>query len=176
MKFKHILIIFIVLWLNAALFTGWRNLDRNEPASPLLEKTIPEFSLPIIGKENQFLTKDSFKDKKVFLNFFASWCKACVKEHPDLIEISKTHALPYYGIAFKDDDNYINDLIGRFGNPFDLIAADYDGLFGISLGIMGLPYSMLIDENGTIIAVHRGVITERIFNKKFLPLLKDKNL
>ena len=66
--------IFILL-----LYVG---LDNNSRLvhSPLIDKKLPEFNLPILQSESQAKIS-TFPDDTFLLNVWASWCIECIREH-----------------------------------------------------------------------------------------------
>ena len=96
---------------------------------------------------------------KILVNFWATWCGACVKEMPYLNEISKKHRVvgimkgPFSGQNYSAADiNFENVLAGE----------DFFNDFTISV----LPTSVLI-ENGVITEVHVGMITKSVVSDWF---------
>ena len=69
--------------------------------------------------------KGQFKNNEfTILNFWASWCSPCRKEHPNLVRLSKITNLKLVGINFKDDKSNAKNFLQENGNPFDILAKD----------------------------------------------------
>ncbi len=66
------------------------------------------------------------KNNFTLINFWASWCAPCKKEHKHLISLKKKN-IKILGINFKDNTSNANDFIKRLGNPYYLIASDNEG-------------------------------------------------
>ena len=79
------------------------------------------------------------------VNFFASWCKPCLVEHPLLIEMKKS-GIKIIGINFRDDENNFKEWINEHGNPFEYIIRD-DGTIAYEMGLIGVPETYFIIEN-----------------------------
>ncbi|MHB1204843.1 MAG: redoxin family protein, partial [Rhodospirillaceae bacterium] len=79
----------------AALF-GKRLLDVEHGIDPsliptvLLETPAPAFDLPPLPGRWEALRSDELKGQVTLVNFWGSWCVACVAEHPMLLEIAKS--------------------------------------------------------------------------------------
>ena len=112
-------------------------------------REIPQFSLSTQNKNQEF-TQDDLKGHPSLLTFFASWCFSCRIEHKMLGEISKKYNTPLYGIAYRDDENSVVTWLSKFGNPFLKIGFDILGDIGFEWGILGVPETFLIDENGIV--------------------------
>ena len=76
------LLVFVVL----AGFLGW-GLQRDPSIidSPLIDKSAPAIDLPVLASGEVFQS-DALMGKVWVLNVFASWCVACVAEHPLLVQ------------------------------------------------------------------------------------------
>lgn len=136
--------------------------------------SIPAFILetfdPMPTDSLTFSHKD-LKGKVVFVTFFASWCPACVAEHPSLALIQGRSGLMRLGIAVQDKDSALGRMLSKKGNPFDRIGADRDGQVSNSWGIPGLPQSFLVDKSGVIRYQHSGALSSSTITKTILPLI-----
>ena len=76
--------------------------------SALIDKLIPEFSLPPIdngtpqGYGKGFSSADFKAGGISVVNVFASWCLPCRAEHPFITKLSKMNVAKVYGLNFKD--------------------------------------------------------------------------
>jgi len=59
-------------------------LNPREVPSPLINKSAPAFTLPVLGKDNVTFSPEEMRGKVWVLNVWASWCAACRDEHPHL--------------------------------------------------------------------------------------------
>ena len=55
----------------------------------LVGKPIPLIDLKLLNSEKTFKTSDLKKNDFTLINFWASWCAPCRKEHKYLIQLSK---------------------------------------------------------------------------------------
>ena len=94
--------------------------------------------------QNNLINKKSMGEFYV-VNFFASWCKPCLVEHPLLIEMKKS-GIKIIGINFRDDENNFKEWINEHGNPFEYIIRD-DGAIAYEMGLIGVPETYFIIEN-----------------------------
>ena len=136
------LALFIVLILG--LFTF---LDREERdlRSVLLNKDFPNFSLSKLNNE-EVITKDDLLELPSLLNVWATWCVACLVEHPFLMELKKNSRIKIYGLNYKDDRNKAIKLLDKIGDPYEFSIFDKDGKLAIDLGVYGAPETFLIDK------------------------------
>jgi cytochrome c biogenesis protein CcmG/thiol:disulfide interchange protein DsbE len=164
------LAIFVVL--VGFLAAGLR-LDPREVPSPLVGRNAPMFNLPQLGDTTLKFSPEEMKGKVWLLNVWASWCVTCREEHPVLIELAKSGAVPLYGLDWKDTDAAARKWLKQFGNPYILTVADNDGRVGIDYGVYGAPETYLIDKRGVIRFKQIGAITPEVLQKKILPLVRE---
>ena len=95
-----------------------------------------------------FYDQKTLNDKELesffMVNFFASWCKPCLAEHPLLMEL-KAKGVQIIGINFRDDENNFNEWIQEHGNPFFHIIRD-DGTIAYEMGLIGVPETYFIEN------------------------------
>ena len=94
------------LFLALAVFLAiGLNRDPRELPSPLVGKPAPAFTLPKLAAEGaeagRFGPAD-MKGKVWMLNVWASWCVSCRQEHPVLLDIARSGAVPLVGLDYKD--------------------------------------------------------------------------
>ncbi len=162
--------IFLVLAVFLAVGLG---LNPREVPSPLIDKEAPAFRLPQLRDPGLTLGTDDLKGKVWMLNVWASWCVACLDEHPILVEFSKRNVLPIYGLNYKDKREDALAWLGKHGNPYTMSVQDGDGRVCIDYGVYGVPETYVIDRNGIIRYKRIGPVTVQILQEKILPLLKQ---
>ena len=164
----------IFLVLSAFLAVGLK-LDPREVPSPLINKPAPAFQLPQLHAPDKMFAQKDMLGKVWMLNVWASWCVACREEHPNLVELARSGAVPIYGLNYKDERDDGIAWLARFGDPYQLSAYDRDGRIGIDYGVYGVPETYVIDKAGVIRYKRIGVVTPEILRDKILPLVKELN-
>lgn len=95
----------------------------------------------------EIIELERFKGKRVFLNFWATWCKPCIKEMPDIETISKTLKQDNYVFLLASDEPI--DKIQNFVNKSEL---DLNFIkFNETLenwNIYSLPTTIIFDTKG----------------------------
>ena len=162
--------IFLVLVLFLAVGLG---LNPREVPSPLIDKAAPAFRLAQLQASDKTLGTEDLKGKVWILNVWASWCVACLEEHPILVDFSTQNVLPIYGLNYKDKREDALRWLGKHGNPYTLSMQDVDGRVGIDYGVYGVPETYLIDKNGIIRYKRIGPVTPQILQEKILPLVRQ---
>ena len=103
---------------------------------------------PLLFETTGFYDQKALKEKKLdnffIVNFFASWCKPCLAEHPLLMEL-KAKGIKVIGINFRDDEDNFNEWIEEHGNPFFHVIRD-DGTIAYEMGLIGVPETYFIEN------------------------------
>jgi cytochrome c biogenesis protein CcmG/thiol:disulfide interchange protein DsbE len=170
LKFLIPLVLFLVAvgFLAKGLF-----LNPREVPSPLVGKSAPAFTAPILGEAGRTFNSSDMEGKVWLLNVWASWCVACREEHPLLMEMAQTGKIATYGLDYKDTEAEAQQVLIAMGNPYEKVFTDADGKIGIDYGVYGVPETYLIDKAGVIRYKHIGPITPEILLTKIVPLLKE---
>jgi cytochrome c biogenesis protein CcmG/thiol:disulfide interchange protein DsbE len=59
------------------------------------------------------------------------------------------------------------------GDPYALSVIDARGRMGLNLGVFGAPETYVVDRTGTIRYKHIGVVDERVWRDKLLPVWQE---
>ena len=103
---------------------------------------------------------DDFQGKPLVLNFWASWCPACIAEMPDFEEVHARlgGSVQFLGVNLSETNlDAAERLVAETGVTYPL-ALDPDGLLYAQFDGIAMPTSVFIDENGNIVDTHSGVI------------------
>ena len=160
-----IICLFILVYLLS-------NKDPNKPPSALINKSVPVFESKSLYDQNKNIKTQDFKNKKVLINFFASWCIPCKVEHPLFFELSKNYPdLFILGLNHKDKAMDAKKYLFEDGDPYSFVGIDDDGMIALEFGVFGLPETFLINEKGKIIYKFMGPLTKEIIANEIIPLL-----
>ena len=75
------------------------------------------------------------------------------------------------GVNYKDDPAKAIRWLTDFGDPYEFVLEDADGMLGVELGVYGAPESFLLDADGRIIYKRVGDINPRVWRDEIAPLL-----
>jgi len=139
--------------------------DTNYNTSSLINKETPEFKIISFDDSNFFTRDDIKKYDYTLINFWASWCAPCRKEHPNLVRLGKIKNLKLLGINFKDHKENAKDFLRENGNPFDILAEDKDGKNSVNFGVYGIPETILIDSELKILKKYIGPLNIKDVNE-----------
>lgn len=147
-------------------------LDPREVPSPLIDRPAPAFRLPQLDQPTRVVVPADLQGRVWLLNVWASWCVACRQEHPVLVSLAKSGAVPIYGLNYKDQRADALTWLDRFGNPYQWSMLDADGRVGIDYGVYGVPETFLIDKQGIIRYKQIGPLTDEILARKIIPMAR----
>jgi len=112
----------------------------------------------------------------VVLNYWATWCAACLREMPmlsQLQEVVDPGRLRVVGIAIDDADAVRRFLAERNVN-YQILLGDADSVeLSKRLGnrTSGLPFTVVFDRIGRRVFSHTGEISETEVRNRVMPLL-----
>ena len=162
------LALFVVL---AGFLMRGLQLDPQALPSALIDQPLPEFSLPVLGRE-QVVDRSAVIGEVALFNVWATWCISCRVEHPYLTRLAD-QGVPIYGINLKDRDAEALDWLRQLGDPYRLSIVDAEGTLGLDLGVYGAPETYLVDRLGIIRYRHVGVVDERVWTQILQPIVLE---
>jgi cytochrome c biogenesis protein CcmG/thiol:disulfide interchange protein DsbE len=148
-------------------------LNPREVPSPLINKPAPAFTLPQLHAPQETFSPADMRGRVWMLNVWASWCVSCRQEHPALVELARSGAVPVYGLNYKDGRDEGMAWLKRLGDPYLISAFDAKGQVGIDYGVYGVPETYVIDKRGIIRYKNIGPLTPDILQEKVLPLVRE---
>jgi cytochrome c biogenesis protein CcmG/thiol:disulfide interchange protein DsbE len=121
--------------------------------SPLLGKAAPAATGRALDGTTVRLA--DLRGQYVVLNFFATWCVPCQREHPELSRFQNRHVqtgdATVLAVIFDDDVPSVRDFFEREGGDWPVLD-DPGGKIALDFGVRGPPESYLIDPNGFVIS------------------------
>jgi cytochrome c biogenesis protein CcmG, thiol:disulfide interchange protein DsbE len=135
----------------------------DRPSTMLIGKVAPEIEgLSILDDSPVSLKALRLQNKFVLVNFFGSYCVPCIKEHPDLVRISKNMAadVAILGVTFEENTSDARDFFAKRGGAWPVVdlprtAVDY--------GVTKITESFLVSPQGVVLFKATGGITEKGF-------------
>lgn len=153
-----------------------QNTDNNSEEDKKIEAL--DFTLyDQYGKEHKL---SDYRGKKVFLNFWATWCPPCRAEMPHIEDLYKEYEknskdVIILGVASPNvgkegDQQYIEDFLKENNYTFPVVFDD-GGMLSYQYGFSSLPSTLIIDEDGYITKYIPGAMNKSTMKS----LIESKN-
>ena len=139
--------------LAASLFVVGMS-GRPPPLRPGVE--VPGFSLP--DPTGRTVGLDSYRGRPVLIHFWASWCKPCRKELPE-IEAAyrdlRQQGLEVLAVNAGDDRQTAQAFAERLGLTFPILLDEHWDT-ATDYGVIGLPITFFVGRDGKVMDVVAG--------------------
>jgi peroxiredoxin len=144
------------------------------PAS-LKNNPAPQFALA--GPDGRRVKLTELQGRWVFLNFWATWCKPCVVEMPELQKLADgafgTTADEITVLAVNKGETA--EEVRAFLDKYQLtlpVVLDTDSIVSGQYVIVNLPITFIIDPRGIVRQQHIGALDEPAI-RRYLELIRD---
>jgi len=127
---------------------------------PVVGQPAPNFILR--SGDGGTVRLSDLRGKVVFVNFWATWCKPCKEELPDidaLYDEKRDDGLEVIAVNVEEDLATAERFFRQ--NEIDVpMALDTSGEVYRQYRLQGLPDSFFVDREGNLAAVHYGFMTD----------------
>ena len=164
---KKINLILISIFFIFIFFVFYLSLNNEQiyDTEDLVGKKITEVELNLFEGNGTFNTKEISNYEFTLINFWASWCAPCRKEHKNLIRLSKNKNLKIIGVNFKDNEDNARQFLKEMGNPFDILTKDFKGKKAVNFGVYGIPETILVNRKLIILKKYIGPLSSKDVNE-----------
>ncbi|MGH8929849.1 MAG: TlpA family protein disulfide reductase [Egibacteraceae bacterium] len=135
---------------------GWRTSAPSLDLTPTAQRPLPEVTLTGFGGGPD-VALASYRGRPLVLNLWATWCAPCVEEMPAFQQVASSAegTVAFLGVDVMDTPSRAEPFVEKLGITYDL-AIDPTREFAISIGAVGMPTTLLVNADGTIVYRHRG--------------------
>jgi len=137
------------------------NTDKAIPNASSDTKKIAAVNFKLKDLNGKDVSLSDFKGKKVFLNFWASWCPPCKAEMPDIEKLygeTKDSDLVILAVNIGEDKTTVKSFIDKNKYTFTILL-DLDQSIASKYNISAIPTSFFIDKEGNVVSTIRGGMT-----------------
>ncbi len=157
-----IAVVFAVVVAAFVALLATRDQGADSVGVEILDEPSPPIDAPTLDGGTYALS--SQRGRWVVVNFFASWCAACVDEHPELVEFSERHAAAgdaaLVGVSFGDRRSNALAFLEEYGGDWPVVVETESAFsIGLDFGVAKLPESFLIAPSGRVVAHVTGGVT-----------------
>lgn len=144
--------------------------------SPVLPRPAPDFTLPNLAGEK--IALQNFRGQVVLLDFWATWCKPCVKSMPklnDLHEKWNKSGLSVVGIAIDEEGKKIVEpFIQKHKIVYPILVDTAENPVWEIYKVKIIPMLFLVDRQGQIVQQWLGELNVQEVENAVSALLKKK--
>lgn len=152
MNFIKMLILLLVLILApATAYAEHASFDKMGVVPPKTSQPAPDFVAKNL--KGQMVKLSDFKGKVLLLNFWATWCGACIEEMASMQNLYSSLKADGVEVLAISIDRWNEDRIQEYVKNNKLtfpVLLDQDQKVRKKYHVMGLPTSYLIDAEGKI--------------------------
>jgi cytochrome c biogenesis protein CcmG, thiol:disulfide interchange protein DsbE len=130
--------------------------DATAVRSVLVGKSAPEFTLPNI--DGGTIRSADLRGRPYVVNFWASWCVPCRREHPHLAEFHRRFGpsgVELLGVIWGDTPENARRYRQELGGDWPIVTDPKDRA-AVDFGVRGPPETFLVDEAGIVVAKFTG--------------------
>lgn len=117
---------------------------------------LPDFRLHPFKGNSEGIPASSLKSKVSLINFWATWCEACMVEMPSIIKVYQGYKDRGFDVLAVDldtnPDTVLPRTIQKYGMGFT-VYTDQDSKLADMFQIQAIPLSIVIDHNRKILMI-----------------------
>jgi thiol-disulfide isomerase/thioredoxin len=157
------------VWVNVSRDTETLAAQQNDPSEALFALALPDL-------HNQAQSLKQWRGKVLVVNFWATWCAPCREEIPMFVKMQEKYGakgLQFVGISIDQVDK-TSEFARSFGINYPTLIGTFDTI-DVSRKAgnarRALPYTVIVDRKGQIVATELGGLTLERLEALIQPLL-----
>ena len=160
---KSIFSLIILILLTISFFIFKFALQKEKIYTPKMtdNQIFTDFKVQFLIDEKQINFNKVFTGKNFYLiNIWSSWCEPCKDESEYLLELKNNTPIMMIGINYKDKKKNALNFLKLYGDPFEQIFVDKQGLISINFGAYGVPETFLINNDNKVLKKYIGPLND----------------
>ena len=135
----------------------------------------PDLTITTLEGKQFTLKELCSRNDLAVVNFWATWCRPCIEEMPDL---ERTHVayrdkkVVILGIATEKSASGVKEFIAQQKIAYEIALDDQDKIASAFGGVRVLPTTIFLDSQNNIVKVHKGYMPRRELEKNVKSLTK----
>jgi cytochrome c biogenesis protein CcmG, thiol:disulfide interchange protein DsbE len=116
-------------------------------------------------------TLEKLKGKPIVLNFWATWCPACIDELPTFSQLSRkyTNQVHFVGLVVDSPMTEVAHMVKKFAIAYPLAAVGFEVLEAWKAN--SLPTTYVLDAEGKIVWSRLGMVSQRSLEEILVELI-----
>ena len=160
---KSIFSLIILILLIISFFVFKFALQKEKIYTPKMtdNQIFTDFKVQFLIDEKQINFNKVLTGKNFYLiNIWSSWCEPCKDESEYLLELKNNTPVMMIGINYKDKKKNALNFLKLYGDPFEQIFVDKQGLISINFGAYGVPETFLINHDNKVLKKYIGPLND----------------
>jgi thiol-disulfide isomerase/thioredoxin len=154
-------IVVILTLVLGSLFFIRNELNKGNSGSVRLKREenqiLPDISLTQLDGSQTHLS--DIKSKVILMNFWASWCEACLEEMPSIVKLRETYHSKGFEVIGINLDETPETMVPKMTQQFQIqfpIFQDPEGKLGELLDVHAIPLTVVFNQQRKILYVKDG--------------------
>jgi thiol-disulfide isomerase/thioredoxin len=123
------------------------------PQTPRAVEGLEVPSFRVVDKNGVEYTRETLRGKTVFIHFWASWCRECRNEMPEIVKLYQRKKsdpdFVFLGVIYREDPIKSRKYLKE--NRYDIpIFVDPDENTARAFGVTGVPETYIIGPDGVL--------------------------
>ncbi len=153
----------ILILLGISFFVFKSSLQKEKIYSPKMSDNniFTDFKVQTLVEEKITNFEKVLSGKNFYLiNIWSSWCEPCKDESDKLLELKNDTTIMMIGINYKDKKKNALNFLRSYGDPFEQIFVDKEGMISINFGAYGVPETFLINNDNKVLKKYIGPLND----------------
>lgn len=143
------------------------NLKKEKEKTAFLNPGNQAKEIALTNPDGEIMKLSDLKGKVVLIDFWASWCRPCRAENPNVVKLYshyKSHGFEVYSVSLDSNLESWKNAIAQDGLVWPNHVSDlkkWQNAAAKDYGVNSIPFTVLIDAEGNVIGTNlRGVALE----------------